>query len=153
MVVFGVAGTRPDVAEEAADGNFRPVGSDTFGHSHTALPFDQQPLEAHAAIDAAAAAWRASGDSRWQEHALAAWRWFFGANDRGVVLADLATGRCRDGVNPRGANENCGAESILAFQLGYYSLLGLMRGQQSDSTRDRSAGEPAQRLAEPVAHS
>jgi hypothetical protein len=137
----------------AADGHFRPIGSDTFGHAHTSLPFDQQPLEAHAAIDAAAAAWRASGDSRWQERALAAWRWFFGANDRGVALADLVTGRCRDGVNPRGANENCGAESILAFQLGYYSLIGLMRGQQSDSTRDRGAREPAQRLAEPVAHS
>jgi glycosyltransferase involved in cell wall biosynthesis len=136
----------------AVSGDFRPIGSDTFGHAHTSLPFDQQPLEAQAAIEAAAAAWRASGNPLWQNHALAAWRWFFGANDRGVALADLTTGRCRDGVNPRGANENCGAESILAFQLGYYSLIGLMRGQQSDSTGDRRASEPAQRLAEPAAH-
>ena len=136
----------------ATDGHFRPIGSDTFGHSHTSLPFDQQPLEAQAAIDAAAAAWRASRDPVWQDHALAAWRWFFGANDRGVALADLATGRCRDGVNPRGANENCGAESILAFQLGYYSLIGLMRGQQSDSTGERRVSEPAQRVAEPALH-
>jgi len=135
----------------AANGNFRPVGSDTFGHDHTSLPFDQQPLEAQAAIEAAAAAWRAQPDPKWQQHALAAWRWFFGANDRGVVLADLATGRCRDGINPRGANENCGAESILAFQLSHYSLIGLLRGQQNDSTGERFVSEP-QRIAEPASH-
>ena len=136
----------------AASGHFRPIGSDTFGQAHASLPFDQQPLEAQAAIDASAAAWRASGDPFWQGHAMAAWRWFFGANDRGVALADLASGRCRDGINPRGANENCGAESILAFQLAYYSLIGLMRGQHSDSSGERRASEPAQRLAEPLAH-
>jgi glycosyltransferase involved in cell wall biosynthesis len=131
----------------AANGNFRPVGSETFGHDHARLPFDQQPLEAQAAIEASATAWRAERDPKWQQHALAAWRWFFGANDRGVVLADLATGRCRDGVNPRGANENCGAESILAFQLSHYSLIGLLRGQQNDSTGERFVSEP-QRIAE-----
>jgi len=135
----------------AADGHFRPVGSETFGHRHASLPFDQQPLEAQAAIEAAATAWRAERDPKWQQHALAAWRWFFGANDRGVVLADLATGRCRDGINPRGANENCGAESILAFQLSYYSLIALLRGQQSDSSGERFVSEPA-RIAEPTAH-
>lgn len=135
----------------AANGQFRPVGSDTFGHEHTRLPFDQQPLEAQAAIEAAAAAYRADPDPKWQQHALAAWRWFFGANDRGVVLADIATGRCRDGVTPRGANENCGAESILAFQLSYYSLIGLLREQQRDSTGERVVGE-TQRVAEPIAH-
>jgi glycosyltransferase involved in cell wall biosynthesis len=136
----------------AGHGHFRPIGSDTFGHAHTSLPYDQQPLEAQAAIEAASAAWQASGDPVWQHHGLAAWRWFFGANDRGVALANLATGRCRDGINPRGANENCGAESILAFQLSYYSLIGLLRGNQSDSTTGRGIGEPAQRVAEPVAH-
>ena len=137
--------------QNAASGHFRPIGSDTFGHAHTSLPFDQQPLEAQAAIDAAAAAWRASGDPLWQHHAFAAWHWFFGANDRGVVLADLARGRCGDGINPRGANENCGAESILAFQLAHYSLIGLLRGQQGDSSGERFVGEP-QRIAEPAAH-
>ncbi len=135
----------------AADGHFRPVGSETFGHRHANLPFDQQPLEAQAAIEAAAAAWRAGRDPKWQRHALAAWRWFFGANDRGVVLADLATGHCRDGINPRGVNENCGAESILAFQLSHYSLIGLLRGQQDDSSGERFVGD-SQRIAEPAAH-
>ena len=118
----------------SAQGHFRPVGSETFGKSHAYLPFDQQPLEAQAAIEAARAAYAATQDPRWFEHAKAAWDWFFGANDRGVVLADLATGRCRDGINPRGANENCGAESILAFQLAHYSMLALARAQQRDSS-------------------
>lgn len=110
----------------SAAGRFRPVGSESFGRPHDYLPFDQQPLEAQAAIEAARAAHRATGEERWFDHALAAWRWYFGGNDRGVVLADLATGRCRDGITPRGANENCGAESILAFQLSHYSMLAMI---------------------------
>jgi glycosyltransferase involved in cell wall biosynthesis len=122
----------------AASGHFRPIGSDSFGTEHGHLPFDQQPLEAQAAIEAARAAYDATGDARWIEHAHCARNWFFGANDRGVVLADLATGRCRDGINPRGANANCGAESILAFQLAHYSVLALAEAQQRDSIGDDS---------------
>lgn len=118
----------------SAQGHFRPIGSETFGREHAWLPFDQQPLEAQAAVEAARAAYLATQDPRWFTHAQAAWDWFFGANDRGVVLADLATGRSRDGINPRGANENCGAESILAFQLAHYSMLALARAQQRDSS-------------------
>jgi glycosyltransferase involved in cell wall biosynthesis len=119
--------------QTAASGHFRPIGSETFGHEYAQLPFDQQPLEAHAAIDAALSAFRATGDERWRVHGAAAWRWFFGANDRGVTLADMASGRCRDGLTPRGANMNCGAESILAFQLGYYSMLALAPHVAGDS--------------------
>ena len=122
----------------AASGHFRPIGSDSFGTEHGHLPFDQQPLEAQAAVEAARAAYDATGEARWIEHAHCARNWFFGANDRGVVLADLATGRCRDGINPRGANANCGAESILAFQLAHYSVLALAEAQQRDSIGDES---------------
>jgi len=121
----------------AASGHFRPIGSDSFGHERAFLPFDQQPLEAQAAIEASRTAFAATQDPRWLDHARAAWDWFFGANDRGVVLADLATGRCRDGINPRGANENCGAESILAFQLAHYSMLALARALQRDSSGEQ----------------
>src|SRR5690606_49146 len=118
----------------AAGGHFRPIGCESFHHTHAdPLPFDQQPLEAQAAIEAARAAFAATQDARWFAHAKAAWGWFFGANDRGATLADVATGRCRDGITPRGANINCGAESILAFQLAHYSVLALARAQQRDS--------------------
>ena len=126
--------------QTSATGQFRPIGSESFGKVHGYLPFDQQPLEAQAAVEAARAAHAATQDGRWFVRAKAAWDWFFGANDRGVVLADLATGRCRDGINPRGANENCGAESILAFQLAHYSMLALARAQLRDSS-----GEPGGR--------
>ncbi len=109
----------------SAQGHFRPVGSDTFGRAYENLPFDQQPVEAWAAIDAAAAAYAATGDLDWLRHAETAYRWFLGGNDRGEVLADLASGRCRDGVTPQGVNLNCGAESILAFQLAHYAMCSL----------------------------
>ena len=117
--------------QTARGGHFRPIGSETFGRDHAFLPFDQQPLEAQAAVEAAHSAWVVTGETRWVNHATTAYRWFFGANDRGAVLADVATGRSRDGVTPRGVNENCGAESILAFQLAHYALLA-MRGAARD---------------------
>jgi hypothetical protein len=91
------------------------------------LPFDQQPLEAWAAIDAARSAYAAKANREWLDYAIAAWRWYFGDNDRGVPLADMRSGRCQDGLTPRGANVNCGAESILAFHLAHYAMLELRR--------------------------
>lgn len=119
--------------QTAPGGHFRPIGSEGFGLPYDQLPFDQQPLEAQAVLDACAAAYVVDGAEHWRMHGMAAWRWFFGANDRGVVLADPDSGLCRDGINSRGANLNCGAESILAFQLGYHSMLALNRGQTQDS--------------------
>lgn len=116
----------------SAAGHFRAIGSETFHRPYAALPFDQQPLEAWAAIDAASSAFGATGDSAWRDHALLAYHWFLGGNDRAAVLADLATGRCRDGLTPQGFNENCGAESILAFQLSHYALQSLIRSDDRD---------------------
>ncbi|WP_225205333.1 glycosyltransferase family 4 protein [Novosphingobium huizhouense] len=111
----------------SASGRFRAIGSETFHRPFENMPFDQQPLEAWAAIDAAATAFEATGDKAWLDHAEAAYRWYLGENDRGVVLGDIASGRCRDGITPQGANENCGAESILAFQLSHYAMQALAR--------------------------
>lgn len=118
----------------AASGHFRPVGSDGFGRLHDLLPFDQQPLEAWATIAACGAALAATHDERWRRHAGVAWRWFFGANDRGEALASLETGRCHDGLTPRGVNRNVGAESTLAFHLAYYAMDSLIwpRGARKD---------------------
>ncbi|MCX7284519.1 MAG: glycosyltransferase family 4 protein [Novosphingobium sp.] len=124
----GLASLRFMAAQQrSAQGHFRPVGSETFGKRHENLPFDQQPVEAWAAVEASATAWAATGDDAWLDHAEMAYRWFLGSNDRGVVLADFASGRCRDGVTPQGVNLNCGAESILAFQLAHYALAGLRK--------------------------
>jgi glycosyltransferase involved in cell wall biosynthesis len=122
--------------QTSPEGLFRPVGSNGLGRDYEVLPFDQQPLEAQAAIECARAAYWLSRDSFWLSHADAAWRWFFGANDRGAILADLASGRCRDGVTPRGRNENCGAESILALHLSRHSMLALHADRADESTGD-----------------
>ncbi len=101
-------------------GYFRPVGCESFGRVGEILPFDQQPLEAWATIDACRTAGRVDGAREWRDHAERAYRWFHGANDRGVALVDSRLGSCLDGVTPIGPNGNCGAESLLAYQLAYY---------------------------------
>lgn len=142
--------------QTSAAGHFRPVGSNTLGRDRELLPFDQQPLEAQAAIECARSAHRAAPDPFWPAHADAAWRWFFGANDRGAVLADLATGRCRDGVNPHGRNENCGAESILALHLSRHSMLALHADRPAPSRAGATTGDLRERQqrppADPVQH-
>lgn len=138
--------------QSAAAGHFRPVGCETFGRQFAALPFDQQPLEAQAAVEAAASAWRASGDPRWIDHAERAMRWYFGANDRGVALVDFATGLCRDGLTPRGANANCGAESILAFQLAHYGLMMLKSAAHPPARPGEERESRRQYYGQPAAH-
>lgn len=103
-------------------GQFRPVGSEGFALAGETLPFDQQPLEAWAMIDACGAALRVTGGAMWSSRAESAWRWFHGDNDRNVALVDCTTGLCRDGLTPHGVNANTGAESLLAFHLAYVEM-------------------------------
>lgn len=99
-------------------GVFRPVGSSSFGADRQPpRAFDQQPLEATAAISACLAAWRADGDPKWRAEAGRAFAWFLGSNDLCVPLVDVATGSCRDGLHPDRANENRGAESAVSYLL------------------------------------
>ena len=100
------------------EGQFRAVGSDSFGALYTPpLPFDQQPVEAWAMVDACDAAFVASGDAIWQQRARNAYLWFVGQNELALALGDPDTGECHDGLIPTGLNRNRGAESILAFHL------------------------------------
>ena len=109
--------------QTGTNGVFRPVGSDTFGLLRQApRPFDQQPLEAAAAISAVLAAWRADGDGQWKIEAARAFAWFTGANDLGLPLVDVATGSCRDGLHPMRRNENRGGESVVSYLLGAVEL-------------------------------
>jgi glycosyltransferase involved in cell wall biosynthesis len=123
-------------------GNFRPVGCESFGLAGEVLPFDQQPVEAWAAIDACVSARQIDASREWPEHAARALRWFHGANDRGVSLVDPQLGSCLDGVTRTGANGNSGAESLLAYQLAYYGYdaIGLEQGTaKPDHGGNRSA--------------
>jgi len=107
------------IRQTNALGNFRPVGSESFGEMQQApRAFDQQPLEAAATIAACLAAWRAERDANWKALAHSAFAWFLGANDLSLALVDLETGACRDGLHPDRANENCGGESSVCYLLG-----------------------------------
>ncbi|MBN8941064.1 MAG: glycosyltransferase family 4 protein [Rhizobiales bacterium] len=119
-------------------GHFRPVGSNSFGDiRQPPKAFDQQPLEATAAISACLAAWRADGAAEWREGAARAFAWFLGGNDLGLPLVDLDTGSCRDGLHPDRRNENRGGESAVSYLLSLAEIRQLAR-----MTGDRAALAP-----------
>ena len=108
-------------------GHFRPVGTTSFGVPHAPpAAFDQQPVDVWATIDACATAYAISGDEAWRDAASCAWRWFEGENEVGVQLASLLSGECQDGLGPLGANRNCGAEFVLAFQFANRTIRSLL---------------------------
>ncbi|KQX21737.1 MULTISPECIES: glycosyltransferase family 4 protein [unclassified Sphingomonas] len=120
-----------------ARGAFRPVGTDSFHRPHAPpLPYDQQPLEAQATIDACVAAFAVTGDPQWGDLAWRAYGWFMGDNDLGLSLADGVDGGCFDGLMPHGVNRNQGAESILALQLANVAMISLSKDLEARKTRD-----------------
>ena len=126
--------------QTADEGQFRAVGTESFGRIYAdPLPYDQQPMEAQAMIDACCAAYAASGDDIWRAQARAAYDWFLGANDAGIALASVADGGCFDGLMPQGVNRNQGAESILALQLSSCAMARLERTASQAGQRNRLA--------------
>lgn len=112
--------------QTSPEGRFRAVGTESFGRVYEApLAFDQQPLEAQATIDACAAAFKATGDTKWRDEAERAYRWYLGQNDLDLPLATTQDGGCFDGLMPNGLNRNQGAESILALQLASCAISAL----------------------------
>ena len=101
---------------QTIDGRFSPIGNQGFYEKGgRRARFDQQPIEADAAVGACSAAFRVTGDRAWLERAWQAFRWFLGSNDVGQGLYDHRTGGCRDGLHATRVNDNEGAESTLAW--------------------------------------
>lgn len=134
MIEVGLETLEWIIGQQTAEkGHFRAVGTDSFGKAFAPpQPFDQQPLEAWATIDACAVAHALTGDAGWREQAMKAYRWYLGENDLGLALADPATGECFDGLMPHGVNLNQGAESVLAFHLATCAMTKLSLGNQRD---------------------
>jgi hypothetical protein len=98
------------------DGHFSPIGNQGFyRRGGRRARFDQQPIEATAAVAACSSAFRVTRDRTWLDRAWLAFRWFLGHNDVGQGLYDHHTGGCRDGLSATCVNENQGAESTLAW--------------------------------------
>ncbi len=115
-------------------GHFVPVGSHGFySHKTEKARFDQQPVEACAAVSAYLQAYRATGKSRWRKEAWTAFNWFLGDNDLQIALYDPSTGGCRDGLHPDRANENQGAESTLSFLMALLEMRKLEESHVTDS--------------------
>ncbi len=123
-----------DSIQTNEDGQFRAVGTDSFGHAYTLpLPFDQQPLEAWATIDAACVAADLSGDDHWFESARRAYEWYLGGNDLGLPLGSSSDGSCFDGLMNDRVNLNQGAESVLAFQFACCAIREMTEKAQRNS--------------------
>lgn len=109
--------------QTTSSGHFRPVGSKSFGKiRQKPEAFDQQPVEAAAAISACIAASRAENGVKWTDGAMRAFGWFLGANDLNAALIDFDTGSCSDGLHSDRLNENKGAESVLSYLLGLVEI-------------------------------
>ncbi len=106
--------------------------------------FDQQPIEAHALIDACIEAYHVTRERHWIEHARRALNWFLGDNDLRKPLYDFTTGGCCEGLHADRVNENQSAESTLAWLM---SLL-LMQELEMEQTlgkgpADKPSDSPA----------
>ena len=107
-------------------GHLSVIGNDGWYHQaaldQPPARFDQQPLEAAGLIDACAAAYRATRQPQWPQHARRCLAWFHGENDIGTPLVHPETGGCQDGLTPDGVNQNQGAESILAYLMSLQAM-------------------------------
>ena len=108
-----------------------------FPRGGTKARFDQQPIEAHALIDACIEAYNVTRQKFWLENARRCFHWFLGDNDLRMPLYDSTTGGCRDGLHADRANQNQGAESTIAWLL---SLL-LMHEMQTQQTLEQAAAD------------
>jgi glycosyltransferase involved in cell wall biosynthesis len=126
--------------QTSPEGRFRAVGTESFGRPYAdPLPFDQQPLEAQATVDACVAAYDVTRDKHWYEEAMRAYRWYLGANDLELPLATAHDGGCFDGLMPNGLNRNQGAESILALQLANCAISVLSKPAENMASTPRTA--------------
>ena len=108
-----------------AKGHFVPIGSHgLYSNKTEKARFDQQPIEASAAVSACLEAYGATGANRWRKEAWCAFNWFLGDNDHcQIALYDPSTGGCRDGLHPDRANgKTRGAESTLSFLMALLEI-------------------------------
>lgn len=123
MVRIGLYSLEWLMLQQTEGRRLRPIGSNFLYRRGGEKPvFDQQPLEAWAAVAACLEAFRTTSNVVWHERALRAFEWYLGRNDLGLPLYDSATGGCRDGLHPDRSNQNQGAESSLSFLLALAEL-------------------------------
>ncbi len=104
-------------------GYFAAVGNDSwYPREGEKAAFDQQPIEAHAMIEACIEAHNITREEKWLDAMNRCFNWFIGQNSLKVSLYNFSTGGCRDGLRPTGTNQNQGAESTLAWLLSLLNI-------------------------------
>lgn len=101
---------------------------------------DEQPLEARAFVEALAEAYHLTGDDHYRVHALECFAWFHGRNRLGVALVG-DDGGCYDGLGENEPNNNCGAESTLAYVSAFHTIRPLFTAART--TKAASATTPS----------
>jgi hypothetical protein len=121
-----------EVAEDAMDfltktqmidGYFVPIGNDGWFKRGGNRPlYDQQPLEAAAMVDATVDAYYATNKTQYLTLADRVFGWFLGQNSRKIVMYNVQTGGCYDGLGAEAVNRNQGAESSISYLLARLKL-------------------------------
>jgi glycosyltransferase involved in cell wall biosynthesis len=112
------------------DGMLSLIGTEGwYVRGGTRAQFDQQPIEAHALVDACLEAFRVTREKHWLTHAHRAFNWFLGDNDLRTPMYDFTTGGCRDGLHSDRVSENQGAESTLAWLMSLLAMHDLQMEQ------------------------
>jgi hypothetical protein len=112
------------------DGHLSVIGSDGWlRRGARRAPYDQQPVEAAALIDACKAAHRATEDEQWLIQMRRCFAWYLGQNDAGVSLIEFKSHGCHDGLVRGGVNQNFGAESCVSWLLSLLTMHEMQPGE------------------------
>lgn len=137
--------------QTAPEGHFVPIGNNGwFSRGATPARFDQQPLEAQNVIEACLEAYRFTMDKKWLSRARRCFEWFLGRNDLNAPVYDYETCGCCDGLSSDGANQNQGAESLLAWLISLLHMISLRDTEATDEVltgadrKDRSEVDAGQ---------
>ncbi len=104
------------VSVQLIDNKFVPIGNKGwYKRGEERAIYDQQSIEASCMVEAALAAFRATGDEEYRRTAGIIFDWFLGKNSRGMAIYNSETGGCYDGITPRGLNLNQGAEATVSY--------------------------------------
>jgi glycosyltransferase involved in cell wall biosynthesis len=123
MIDMGLRSLKWLLSIQTEDGHFVPIGNNGwYKQGGPKSRFDQQPIEAHAMIEACVEAFNVTRDRTWIDNAVMCFNWYLGHNDLNMSLYDPKTGGCRDGLMADGINQNEGAESSLAWLLSLMTL-------------------------------
>jgi hypothetical protein len=129
--------------QTSEDGHLSLIGNrGWFPLGGTKAIYDQQPIEAHALLEACLEAHRLTQDDQWFVEARRCFDWYLGRNDLGRPIYNYETGGCRDGLHQEGVNKNEGAESTLAWLLSLRAIRAakLIEKQQEPETVQELAG-------------